>query len=83
MLDLLLDSVLDVCKAIPILLVVYALLYMIENRMRSTPALLERAAQFGPVAGALAGLIPQCGFSAAASALFVDGFLAPDRKSVV
>ena len=67
----------DVVKAAPILLAVYALLYWIENKLRSTPALLERAAEFGPVVGAVAGLIPQCGFSAAASALFLDGFLAP------
>ena len=67
----------DVLQALPILLIVYALLYWVENRLRSTPALLEKTAEFGPVVGALAGLIPQCGFSAAASALFVDGYLAP------
>lgn len=67
----------DVLRAAPILLAVYALLYWIENKLRSTPALLERAAEFGPVVGAVAGLVPQCGFSAAASALFLDGFLAP------
>ena len=67
----------DIVQAIPILLIVYALFYWIENRLRSTPALLEKSAEFGPVVGALAGLIPQCGFSAAAAALFGDGFLAP------
>lgn len=67
----------DVLRAAPVLLAVYALLYWIENKLRSTPALLERAAEFGPVMGALAGLVPQCGFSAAASALFLDGYLAP------
>lgn len=67
----------DVVQAIPILLIVYALLYWIENRLRSTPALLEKSAEFGPVVGALAGLVPQCGFSAAAAALFSDGYLAP------
>jgi len=46
----------DVVQAIPILIVVYALLYWIENRLRSTPALLEKSAEFGPVVGALAGL---------------------------
>ena len=59
------------------MLIVYALLYYIENRLTNTPELLSRAAQFGPVVGALAGSIPQCGFSAAASALFSAGFLAP------
>lgn len=77
MFDVILDACIDVLKAIPILLAVYALLYWIENRLRSTPALLEKSAEFGPVVGALAGLVPQCGFSAAASALFSDGYLAP------
>lgn len=77
LLDVLLDSVLDIVKTLPILVIVYALLYWLENRMRTTPALLEKAAQFGPFCGALAGAVPQCGFSAAASALFLDGYLAP------
>ncbi len=64
-------------KTVPLLLLVYALLYYIENRLTNTPALLSRAAQFGPVVGALAGTVPQCGFSAAAAALFSAGYLAP------
>ena len=60
------EAFFDVLKTVPLLLVVYALLYYIENRLTNTPALLSRAAQFGPVVGALAGTIPQCGFSAAA-----------------
>ena len=71
------EAFFDVLKTIPLLLVVYALLYYIENRLTNTPALLSRAAQFGPVVGALAGTIPQCGFSAAAAALFSAGYLAP------
>lgn len=71
------EAFFDVLKTVPLLLIVYALLYYIENRLTNTPELLSRAAQFGPVVGALAGSIPQCGFSAAASALFSAGFLAP------
>lgn len=77
MLDVFLDSCLDVLKNIPILLAVYAALYWLEHKMRAAPALLEKAQSVGPVVGAVAGLIPQCGFSAAASALYVEGFLAP------
>lgn len=77
MLDLLLDAVMDILKTLPILLVVYALLSVLENKLKTTPALLSKTAQFGPVCGALAGAIPQCGFSAAASALYLDGYLAP------
>lgn len=71
------EAFFDVLKTVPLLLVVYALLYYIENRLTNTPALLSRAARFGPVVGALAGTIPQCGFSAAAAALFSAGYLAP------
>lgn len=45
--------------------------------MRAAPALLEKAQKVGPVIGGLAGSVPQCGFSAAASALFAEGFLHP------
>ena len=71
------EAFFDVVKTVPLLLLVYALLYYIENRLTNTPALLSRAAQFGPGGGALAGTIPQCGFSAAAAALFSAGYLAP------
>ncbi|MBS7225349.1 MAG: arsenic efflux protein [Clostridiaceae bacterium] len=67
----------DVLKSAPILLVVYAVLYWLEHRMRAAPALLEKAQKVGPIIGAAAGSVPQCGFSAAASALFVEGFLHP------
>ena len=71
------EAFFDVLKTVPLLLLVYALLYYIENKLTNTPELLSRAAQFGPMVGALAGTIPQCGFSAAAAALFSAGYLAP------
>lgn len=77
MFDILSEAFLDIVKTLPLLLLVYALLYYIENRLTNTPALLSRAAQFGPVVGALAGTVPQCGFSAAAAALFSYECLAP------
>ncbi len=64
-------------KTVPLLLVVYALLYYIENRLTNTPRLLSRAAQFGPVVGALAGSIPQCGFSRGSVRAVLGRFLAP------
>ena len=50
------EAFFDVLKTVPLLLVVYALLYYIENRLTNTPELLSRAAQFGPVVGARAVL---------------------------
>ena len=77
------EALVDVGKTVPLLLIVYALLYYIENKLTSTPALLSRAAQCGPVVGAFAGTIPQCGFSAAAAALFSAGYLAPATLGAV
>lgn len=77
LLDILTDSLLDVAKTLPLLLAVYALLYYIEHRLANTPALLSGAMRFGPIAGALAGTVPQCGFSAVAAALYAAGYLAP------
>ena len=39
------EAFFDVVKTVPLLLLVYALLYYIENRLTNTPALLSRAAQ--------------------------------------
>ncbi|MGM9612947.1 MAG: putative manganese transporter [Butyricicoccus sp.] len=77
LLHAILHSLEDVIKSAPILLVVYAVLYWLEHKMRAAPTLLEKAQKVGPVIGGLAGSVPQCGFSAAASALFAEGFLHP------
>ena len=58
------EAFFDVLKTVPLLLIVYALLYYIENRLTNTPGC-SRDLQFGPVVGALATLHPQCGFSPA------------------
>lgn len=73
----------DIIKTLPLLLAVYILLYYIENRLTDTPALLSRTARFGPLVGAAAGTVPQCGFSAAAAALFSSGYLAPETVIAV
>lgn len=66
MLDIILDTLLDSVKLLPFLFITYLLMEELEhktggkakNRIRS-------AGKSGPVWGALLGVIPQCGFSAA------------------
>ena len=74
MLEMLLDTVKDTLLALPLLLVVYLILGLLEGRLASAvhPASHGLA---GPIIGALAGSIPQCGFSAASSALFNSGVI--------
>ncbi len=80
MLDILWDALLDTGKdalvIIPILYVAYVVLEAME---RATGEKLEKvlraAGRFGPIIGALFGVIPECGFSAAASSFFSGGVI--------
>lgn len=70
-LDILLDTLLDTVKLVPFLLLTFFLLALLEKkagtRVNDT---LSRAGRMGPVVGGLLGMIPQCGFSAAASSFY-------------
>lgn len=71
MFDILSDTILDSVKLLPFLFLTYLLMEALEhhtggkvqNRIRT-------AGKFGPVWGGLLGVVPQCGFSAAASSLY-------------
>ena len=62
---------LDCINLIPFLFVTYVLMEYIEHKMGDkTKAAVKKAGNAGPVAGALVGIIPQCGFSTVASNLY-------------
>ena len=74
--DACLDAILDTVKLLPFILVTYLLMeYMEHKTEKHTTGLLEKAGHFGPFFGAVAGVLPQCGFSAAASSLFAGGVI--------
>ena len=57
-------SALDTLKMLPFLLIAFFILEYIEARIEEKSSeVIQRAGKTGPVAGALLGLIPQCGFS--------------------
>lgn len=70
MLEVLLDCIIDVLKMLPILLVVYAIIEIVQLKLPAKNFADSKASMFGPILGALFGCIPQCGFSAAASTLY-------------
>lgn len=71
MLDLIIDTLLDAAKIAPFLLLTYLAMEFLEHKMgEKTERFMMRAGRFGPLVGAAAGLVPQCGFSAAASSLY-------------
>ena len=71
MLDIILDSLIDVLKLIPFLLLAFFILEYIEHKMsKKNEKILINNKKYGPVIGGVLGAFPQCGFSAMATKLF-------------
>ncbi len=71
MLDILLDTIADSVKLLPFLFLTYLLMEALEHHTGGqVQNRIKNAGKFGPVWGGLLGVIPQCGFSAAASSLY-------------
>lgn len=78
MTEILFDSIIDCVKLLPFLYLSYLLVEYAEHQMSSrTKELIYRAGKAGPIFGGLLGIIPQCGFSAAAAGLFAGGMISP------
>ena len=78
MLDILIDSFIDSVRLLPFLYLSYRVVEYAEHRIsEKTKRLIYRAGKAGPVLGALIGIIPQCGFAAAAAGLFAGGMISP------
>ena len=59
------DALIDTGKLVPLLALVYFVVAFLEYRYGNRMgALMASFGKFGPLAGALFGCIPQCGFSA-------------------
>ncbi len=74
--DAFLDAVIDTVKLIPFLYITYVLMEYLERRAgEKASETLGKMGRFGPVFGGLFGIVPQCGFSAAASSLYSGGII--------
>jgi hypothetical protein len=72
----LIDTIKDTLTLIPFLFLTYVAMEWLERRTEEQSVdLLARIGKFGHVAGAGIGLIPQCGFSAAAASLYSGGVI--------
>lgn len=72
MLDVLLDTTIDALKILPFLYITYLIMEYIEHKMsEKTKDTIKKAGKVGPLYGGILGILPQCGFSAAASNLYV------------
>ena len=71
MLHVLEHTLIDTIKLLPFLFLAYLVIELIEQKAgEKTTHIIKKAGRFGPVLGSLLGVVPQCGFSAAASNLY-------------
>ncbi len=71
MLHVLKHTLIDTIKLLPFLFLAYLVIEYIEQKaVDKTTHIIQKAGKFGPVLGGVLGIVPQCGFSAAASNLY-------------
>ena len=69
--DVILDTLIDTVKLIPFLLITYLIMEFIEHKTsHKSKNAIKKSGNFGPLIGGILGIVPQCGFSAAASSLY-------------
>lgn len=72
MIDVLLDTLLDIVKLLPFLFVSFLILEILEHKLSNkSKKVITSSGKFGPFVGALLGGIPQCGFSVLATNFYV------------
>lgn len=71
MLQVIQETLIDTLKLIPFLFLAYLAMEYLEHRTgERAQKLIRGAGRSGPILGGLLGIVPQCGFSAAASNLY-------------
>lgn len=70
--DILTDAWKDTWLMIPILYVVYLFIDSLDRKTDQSDSFFWKLQKYGPLFGALLGLIPQCGFSILAAMLYVS-----------
>lgn len=74
--EVLADAVIDTVKLIPFLFLTYLLMEWLEEKTgEKTVSIIQKNGRWGPVIGAALGVVPQCGFSAAAASLYSGGLI--------
>lgn len=64
-------TLIDSLKLFPFLFLTYLVMEYLESRAGAfSEKMVQKAGKFGPLIGGIAGIVPQCGFSAAASNLY-------------
>ncbi|MGN1167874.1 MAG: putative manganese transporter [Lachnospiraceae bacterium] len=76
--DIILDTSLDCIKMLPFLFGAFLLIEALEHYSGDwAKKMLQKVKMAGPLVGAIAGCIPQCGFSVMAANLYAGGIISP------
>ena len=76
LIDIVLDSLLDACKLMPFLFITYVFLEWLERKNdHRVETFLTRHHRLSPLVASIFGIVPECGFSAAASSLYATGII--------
>ena len=71
MLDVILDTLMDLLKLLPFLFVAFLILEFIEHKLNNkSKDKIAKAGKLGPLVGSLLGAVPQCGFGSMATNLY-------------
>lgn len=74
--EVLIDAAFDCIKMLPFLFVAFVLIEVLEHYSdEMTTKMLQKVGKAGPIVGAIAGCVPQCGFSVMASNLYAGGIV--------
>ena len=72
----LMHAVSDTLRLVPFLFLTYLVMEYLEHKTQeTTQQMIRRAGKLGPLIGGIAGVFPQCGFSAAASSFYAGGVI--------
>lgn len=75
-LESLLEVLIDTAKLLPFLFVTYLVMEYFEHKTESRSlGFMKKVGPFGPLFGGAAGILPQCGFSAASAGLYSGGLI--------
>ena len=70
--DIIIDTLLDVIKLVPFLLIAFIIIELLEHKLnKKINKIILKSGKFGPVIGGALGTIPQCGFSVLATNFYV------------
>jgi len=70
--EVIIETIIDSLKLLPFLFLAFLIIEFFEHKLtQKSKKMIEKADKFGPIVGAIAGIFPQCGFSAIATNLYI------------